>query len=87
MLAEEDPGRITAVLDWEMASVGDPLIDLGVMLCYWPQAGDPLARREAISPITTLPGWPTRAELLDRYQRETGRALDGDRLLRGLRTF
>ncbi len=77
MLAEDDTARITAVLDWEMSSVGDPLVDLGVMLCYWPEASDPKARREAISPITTLPGWPTRAELLDRYQRATGRDLGG----------
>ena len=77
MLAEDDPGRVVAVLDWEMTSVGDPLVDLGVMLCYWPEAGDPQARREAISPLTTLPGWPRRAELLDAYRRRTGRNLDG----------
>jgi len=75
MLAEDDPGRIVAVLDWEMTSLGDPLVDLGVMLCYWPEAGDPPARREAISPVTAQPGWPSRAELLDRYHQKTGREL------------
>ncbi|MBI1353803.1 MAG: phosphotransferase [Acidobacteria bacterium] len=77
MLAEDDPGRIVAVLDWEMSSVGDPLVDLGVLLCYWPEPGDPPARREAISPVTTQPGWPSRAELLERYRAKTGRNLDG----------
>jgi aminoglycoside phosphotransferase (APT) family kinase protein len=77
MLAEDDPGRVAAVLDWEMTSVGDPLIDLGIVLCYWPQADDPQPRRNAISPLTSGPGWPSRAELLDRYHRETGRDLGG----------
>ena len=36
-----DPGRIEAVLDWEMATVGDPLVDLGLILCYWSQPSDP----------------------------------------------
>jgi aminoglycoside phosphotransferase (APT) family kinase protein len=65
------------VLDWEMTSVGDPLIDLGIVLCYWPEAGDPEPRRNAISPLTTGPGWPSRQDLLDRYHLKTGRALGG----------
>ena len=77
MLDEADSSRITAVLDWEMTSVGDPLVDVGVMLSYWPEAGDPQARREAISPLTTQPGWPSRAALLARYHQETGRDLSG----------
>ena len=77
MLAEDKPGRVAAVLDWEMTSVGDPLIDLGIVLCYWPQSDDPEPRRNAISPLTTGPGWPSRAELLDRYHWKTGRDLEG----------
>jgi aminoglycoside phosphotransferase (APT) family kinase protein len=72
MLDESDPGRVEAVLDWEMTTVGDPLVDLGCTLCYWPQADDPLGRREAISEITTRPGWFTRAQLVDEYARQTG---------------
>ena len=75
MLAADNPGRLAAVLDWEMTSVGDPLIDLGIVLCYWPQAGDPEVRRNAISPLTAQPGWPGRAELLARYHENTGRDL------------
>ena len=77
MFAEDDPGRLDAVLDWEMTSVGDPLIDLGILLCYWPESGDPEPRRTAISPLTTEAGWPGRAELLRRYHGKTGRDLAG----------
>lgn len=73
MLDPSDPARLTAVLDWEMSALGDPLIDLGILLCYWPQADDPPERRESISPVTTMPGWPTRAELVERYATATGR--------------
>jgi len=72
MLDAEDPGRVTAVLDWEMTSVGDPLIDVGIVMCYWVQADDPEARKEAISALTTHPGWYTREELLTRYEAATG---------------
>jgi aminoglycoside phosphotransferase (APT) family kinase protein len=72
MLDSRDPGRVAAVLDWEMTTVGDPLVDLGIVLCYWPEAGDPPVRREAISPLTTQPGWLTRRQLLERYQSRTG---------------
>ena len=68
MFDAQDPGRVVAVLDWEMATVGDPLVDLGIVLCYWPEPGDPRVRREAISPLTTEPGWFSRQQLLERYQ-------------------
>ena len=73
MLDPADPARVTAVLDWEMSTLGDPLVDLGILLCYWPEAKDPLGRREAISPVTTMQGWPSRAELVARYAAATGR--------------
>jgi aminoglycoside phosphotransferase (APT) family kinase protein len=73
MLDPTDPARIVAVLDWEMSSLGDPLIDLGILLCYWPQADDPPERLESISPVTAMPGWPARAELVERYAAKTGR--------------
>ena len=77
MLDSNDPGRVEAVLDWEMTTAGDPLVDLGCVLCYWPEAGDPSVRREALSSITTLPGWFTRAHLVERYARLTGRDVSG----------
>ncbi|HVN04137.1 MAG TPA: phosphotransferase family protein [Bryobacteraceae bacterium] len=77
MLDTADPGRVEAVLDWEMATAGDPLVDLGCVMCYWPEAADPPVRRDALSSITTLPGWFTRAQLVDRYARLTGREVTG----------
>jgi aminoglycoside phosphotransferase (APT) family kinase protein len=73
MLDRRDPARIVAVLDWEMCTTGDPLVDLGLLLCYWAEAGDPYARREAVSQVTSLPGYLTRGELIERYARLTGR--------------
>lgn len=75
MLGLEDAGQITAVLDWEMATVGDPLVDLGVALSYWPESTDPEPRREAVSPVTTRPGFYSRRLLLKRYAAATGRDL------------
>jgi aminoglycoside phosphotransferase (APT) family kinase protein len=77
MLDYSDPARVVAVLDWEMCTVGDPLVDLGILLCYWPEKNDPEARRDSISSVTTEPGWMTRAEIIHRYAEKTGRDLSG----------
>ena len=79
ILDPQDPGHITAVLDWEMTTVGDPLVDLGIVLCYWSQAGDPPMRREAISPVTAQPDWYSRQALMQRYASASGRDLTGIR--------
>jgi aminoglycoside phosphotransferase (APT) family kinase protein len=73
MLDPADPTRVVAVLDWEMSALGDPLIDLGILLCYWPEASDPIERRESISPVTCMPGWLSRRDLVERYAAATGR--------------
>ena len=65
--------RIAAVLDWEMTTLGDPLADLGLTLCYWSWAGRLAAG--VIPAITTQPGWYTRDEFLDRYATRTSRDL------------
>jgi aminoglycoside phosphotransferase (APT) family kinase protein len=70
MLNASDPGKIEAVLDWEMATVGDPLVDLGVLLCYWSQPSDPGGTKPT---LTSQPGWFTRDELVQRYAGKTGR--------------
>jgi len=72
MLDLEDPGRIEAVLDWEMATVGDPLVDLGLILCYWSQPSDPGGTKAS---LTSEPGWFTRDELIGRYAERTRRDL------------
>ncbi len=73
VLDPADPGRIVAVLDWEMATVGDPLMDLGTTLGYWVQEDDAPELRALGLGITALPGNPTRDELVARYARATGR--------------
>ncbi len=74
MLDPAAPGRIAAVLDWEMSTLGDPLADLGVLLGYWSQADDSGARTEAtvVPAATVLEGFPTRAEVASRYADRTG---------------
>ena len=65
-----------AVFDWEMATLGDPLMDLGTTLGYWVEAGDPAEWREHGFGLTALPGNLTRMELARRYEARTGRAVD-----------
>ncbi|HME09696.1 MAG TPA: phosphotransferase family protein [Bryobacteraceae bacterium] len=70
MLDSADCGRVEAVLDWEMATVGDPLVDLGLFLCYWGQPADPGGSKPT---ITGKPGWLSRAEIIDYYAKLSGR--------------
>jgi aminoglycoside phosphotransferase (APT) family kinase protein len=72
MLDASNPGRIEAVLDWEMATVGDPLVDLGLILCYWRQPSDPGGTKAS---LTSQPGWYTREQLIRHYAEKTGRDL------------
>jgi aminoglycoside phosphotransferase (APT) family kinase protein len=74
MLDPREPGRIAAVLDWEMSTLGDPLADLGILLGYWSEEGDAGARNQAIvvPSATALPGFPTRAEVAGLYAERTG---------------
>jgi aminoglycoside phosphotransferase (APT) family kinase protein len=77
VLDPADLTRVVAVLDWEMATVGDPLMDLGTTLGYWVEAGDSESvRANAVGP-TALSGSLTRAELVARYAEKTGRDTSG----------
>jgi aminoglycoside phosphotransferase (APT) family kinase protein len=69
------PGRIRAVLDWEMSTLGDPLADLALLLVYWPQPGENLPATQ--SAVTALPGFPSREEVAERYAARTGLELSG----------
>lgn len=67
---------IVAVLDWEMSTLGDPLMDLGVSLGYWVQPDDPpVMQMMRLSP-TNLPGNPTRADVVQQYAAVSGRHVD-----------
>lgn len=70
-----DPTRLVGVLDWEMATIGDPLMDLGCSLAYWVQADDNAALLATRMLPTHVPGSLSRSEVLESYTRATGRAL------------
>ena len=67
--------RIEAVLDWEMATVGDPLSDLGLTLCYWAWATAPEFRAMGLQAPSSMPGWLSRDQFVTRYAGQTGRDL------------
>jgi aminoglycoside phosphotransferase (APT) family kinase protein len=67
---------VVGVLDWEMATLGDPLMDLGGALAYWVQADDDEMMRMSKRQPTDLPGMPTRAEVVRQYADRTGLAVD-----------
>ncbi len=71
ILDGSDLTQLVAVLDWEMCTLGDPLLDLGTTLGYWIEAGDPPALVEMFG-LTALPGNPNRAEVLERYLAASG---------------
>jgi aminoglycoside phosphotransferase (APT) family kinase protein len=76
VLHPDDPFRIVGVLDWEMATIGDPLMDLGGALAYWTNHDDP-ADMLAIRMIPThLPGMFTREEFIKRYSERMGISVD-----------
>lgn len=71
MLDARDIGHIVAVFDWEMSAVGDPLIDLGILLCYCVHTST-VSQHDAVTSVTHRAGWFTRAEILERYGERTG---------------
>ncbi len=72
LVLEPDLSRVRAILDWEMATIGDPLMDLGTSLAYWVEAGDaPIFRALGLG-ITALPGSMTRTELVQAYGAHRG---------------
>jgi len=75
MVARDDPARIVAVLDWEMGAIGDPRADVGYLLATYSEPGgesNPLGT----SPVTALPGFPSRRELAERYSERSGRDVE-----------
>jgi aminoglycoside phosphotransferase (APT) family kinase protein len=82
MLDADDPARVVAVLDWEMCTVGEPLVDVGLALTYWTmkggtnRAGGAAAdQNRSLLAVTNGPGWMTREEIIERYEAKTDRDL------------
>lgn len=73
MLSHEDPAHLVGVFDWEMSAIGDPLVDLGILLCYWVHA---VSENDAIPSVTTRPGWFRREEIIARYASRSGADVD-----------
>jgi len=76
VLAPDDLGRVVAVLDWEMATIGDPLMDFGTSLGYWVESQDPEEWQRYGFGLTSLPGSLSRTELIEHYSKRTGRVID-----------
>jgi len=72
MFDANDIGRLVAIFDWEMSSVGDPLVDLGILLCYWVHAANSPGPRDTVAAVTNQPGWFTREQLVESYGNQTG---------------
>ena len=75
ILAPDDLTEVRAVLDWEMATVGDPLFDLAVSLSYWTEPNDSQELKEVMPTVTSTPGFMTRREFMDHYADKSGRDL------------
>jgi aminoglycoside phosphotransferase (APT) family kinase protein len=69
----DDAGEIAAVVDWELCTLGDPLADVGMLMVYWSEEGDPLM--PLFEAPTLAAGFPSRDELRDRYAERSGRDL------------
>jgi aminoglycoside phosphotransferase (APT) family kinase protein len=65
--------RLSAIFDWELATIGDPLADVGYLVATWRQPDDPESTIGALTPVTAQPGFPTREQLVARYERRSGR--------------
>jgi aminoglycoside phosphotransferase (APT) family kinase protein len=72
-------GRVRAVLDWELCTVGDPLADVGLMIAYWGESGAAARSPDALfrEPVTELPGFPSPTDLADAYSEASGRPVAG----------
>ena len=74
-----EPDALNAVFDWDMATIGDPFVDFGTLLNYWPDPSDTPDNRALVPESLDQMGLPTRQEVVDQYAAATGLDLDGIR--------
>jgi aminoglycoside phosphotransferase (APT) family kinase protein len=84
MMSIAAPARLVAIFDWEMATIGDPLADLGYLCALWVQRDDPPLGLFEISGVTRLEGFLSRDELIARYEQRSGRSMTDIRWYRVL---
>jgi aminoglycoside phosphotransferase (APT) family kinase protein len=84
MMAPDAPARLVAVFDWEMATIGDPLADLGYLCTLWVDRNDPSGGMFELSGVTREEGFPLREELVARYEERSGRSMTDIRWYRTL---
>jgi len=76
MVADDAPAHLVAVFDWELATIGDPLADLGYLTVTWVAPDDPGDTMfSALSAVTREPGFPTRDDIVARYEQRSGRSM------------
>jgi len=74
IVAPDAPARLKAILDWEMATIGDPLADVGYLMIHWLESDDP-TNNFTFQNVTREPGFPTRREVVARYEERSGRSM------------
>jgi aminoglycoside phosphotransferase (APT) family kinase protein len=84
MFGPAAPARLVAIFDWEMATIGDPLADLGYLCTLWVDRRDPTGNMFELSSVTRAEGFPLREELIDRYEERSGRSMTDIRWYRTL---
>ncbi len=87
MFAPQSPPRLVAIFDWEMATIGDPLADVGYLCMMWSEAADPAGGLFDLGAVTRQEGFPTRAELVARYEERSGRSMTDVRWYMTLATW
>ncbi len=75
LVSLDSPARVVAVLDWEMATIGDPLADVGYFTMLWTDRDDPPGANYEIASVTRSEGFPRRDELVARYEEKSGRSV------------
>ncbi len=75
MFAPGAPARLAAIFDWELATIGDPLADVGYLVATWAEPGDPDDALFGLGAVTRRPGFPSREQLIERYEQRSGRSM------------